>query len=252
MSNAPFYHPHRDGFSLIEVSIVIVIIGLLVGGITVAQGMIEGARMQAVGKERAGLLSANHMFQEKYYSLPGDFKAAEGLWGQVAAGCANFSATGLKAGTCNGNGSGKLSTQETWGFWHHIALAGLMTHGYAGVHTAASVAIVAGANTPQSEWADNAGWVVNYVGLKSSDATYYDGNYGHVLILGDTSLVSAENGVMSGEQMTKLDVKFDDGEAATGDIRAVKITFASGCVSASDYVTTNDDPGCSVVWLTDF
>ncbi len=64
----------KRGFTLVELSIVLVIIGLLIGGILVAQSMIGTAKVQAMVREIYQFDAAVANFQTKYNSLPGDSK----------------------------------------------------------------------------------------------------------------------------------------------------------------------------------
>lgn len=249
------YHLKKQtsGFSLLELAIVVVIIGLIAGGIAVGDSLITSSKLQAIAEEKSQLASATKLFQDKYYSIPGDYKLAESIWGKLSgSNCNNFNSSGLTGGTCNGDGNGKVTGNEVWGFWHHIALAGFMPLTYSGVHTGGSSTFVSGANIPNAKWSEAAGWYATYVGPKSSDSTYYDGSYGHAFILGDVSTGSTSNGVMEPKDQESLDIKFDDGKPDDGNIRAAKATFVSGCVSGTDYVEDGSAGSCAPIWITGF
>ncbi len=73
---------HR-GFTLIELSIVLVIIGLIVGGVLVGQDLIHAAALRAVISEKDRFSAAIYTFQGKYGYLPGDFPNASRCLGQM-------------------------------------------------------------------------------------------------------------------------------------------------------------------------
>lgn len=111
------------GFTLIELSIVLVIIGLVVGGILVGREMIRASELRKVISDSERFVTAANAFKGKYNCLPGD--------------CAN--ATSYFTGAVNGNGDGVIrygpgSTSETFNYWSHLNQAGLI----AGTYTANS------------------------------------------------------------------------------------------------------------------
>lgn len=127
----------KTGFSLVELSIVLVILGLLVGGILAGQSLIRAAELRAVGTEYSRYTTAVMSFRDKYFALPGDMTNATSFWG-VNAGCATAVA-GTGTQTCNGNGNGLVLGADPGGFqehfyiWQHLANAGLIEGSYNGV-----------------------------------------------------------------------------------------------------------------------
>src|SRR5437660_1073388 len=99
----------RHGFTLLELSIVLVIIGLLIGGIFVGQSLIHNAQLNAVISEFNRYQTAVQSFKQQYNTLPGDMSNATSFWGSAGgtgsdATCAVVVST--TAATCNGNGDG--------------------------------------------------------------------------------------------------------------------------------------------------
>jgi prepilin-type N-terminal cleavage/methylation domain-containing protein len=90
------------GFTLIEMSIVLVIIGLIVGGILVGQTLIKAAQIRGVIKEEVQFETAVNTFFGKYDCMPGDC-ANITTFLPAATGCGTLSPSG---GVCNGNGDG--------------------------------------------------------------------------------------------------------------------------------------------------
>jgi prepilin-type N-terminal cleavage/methylation domain-containing protein len=70
---------HRKGFTLVELSIVLVIIGLLIGGVLKGQAMIENAKIKNFVSDVDGLVAATYGYQDKLNKLPGDTTTVNGL-----------------------------------------------------------------------------------------------------------------------------------------------------------------------------
>jgi prepilin-type N-terminal cleavage/methylation domain-containing protein len=115
----------QKGFTLVEIAIVLVIIGLLLGGILKGQEMITQAKTKNVIADFSGVSAAYHGYLDRYRALPGDDNGA-GRWGATTtiAGSGN----GTVAGTYNNSCTAALSgtTPESCLFWHHLRLAGFV------------------------------------------------------------------------------------------------------------------------------
>ena len=75
----------QGGFTLVEIAIVLVIIGLLLGGILKGQEMITQAKIKNVIADMSGVSAAMYGYQDRYRALPGDDKAAS-RWSGATAG----------------------------------------------------------------------------------------------------------------------------------------------------------------------
>ena len=75
----------RRGFTLLELSIVLVIIGFLVGGVVAGVELIQAARLNKVMTDMRKFLTAVNVFQNKYDGLPGDISNATYYWGAANA-----------------------------------------------------------------------------------------------------------------------------------------------------------------------
>ena len=62
----------RKGFTLVELSIVLVIIGLLIGGVLKGKSMIDNAKVKRIKSDIDGIVAATYGYQDKYGFLPGD------------------------------------------------------------------------------------------------------------------------------------------------------------------------------------
>ncbi len=137
---------YKRGFTLIELSIVLVIIGLIVGGVLAGQSLIRAAEIHSVVTDLQKFDTAINTFQGKYDALPGDMPNATSYWGAAGgngtgndAACFNTVSTG--AATCNGSGDGKLWDgygssptfyYEAYRAWQHLANSGLVAGAYTG------------------------------------------------------------------------------------------------------------------------
>lgn len=108
---------HR-GFTLIEIAIVLVIIGLLLGGVLKGQELINQAKVRNIGNDINGIGAAVYAYQDRYRALPGDDGGAQGRWNL--------------ASNQNGDRNGALNNPNTGGgdesalFWLHLRRAGLI------------------------------------------------------------------------------------------------------------------------------
>lgn len=73
------------GFSLVELSIVLVILGLLTGGILSGQSLIRAAELRSVVTDIQQIQTSIYSFRDRYMALPGDMKDATDFWG-IAGG----------------------------------------------------------------------------------------------------------------------------------------------------------------------
>jgi len=76
MNHNKFLSRKQSGFTLVEIAIVLVIIGLLLGGVLKGQEMIENARIKSVVGDMNGISSAYNSYVDRYHAIPGDEAAA--------------------------------------------------------------------------------------------------------------------------------------------------------------------------------
>jgi len=113
----------QAGFTLIEIAIVLVIIGLLLGGVLKGQAMIESTKIKSLANSARGLSAAVYAYQDKYKAYPGDDARAKTFLPNASGGC-------LAADLDNGNGNGLIT--EYFDALEHLACAGLITGNYNG------------------------------------------------------------------------------------------------------------------------
>ena len=113
----------QRGFTLVEIAIVLVIIGLLLGGILKGQEMITQAKIKNVINDFNGVTAAVNSYRDRYRTLPGDDKGATARWG---AGIASGDGDGVIEGTYSASTSTPVETQL---FWLHLRQAGFVPGG---------------------------------------------------------------------------------------------------------------------------
>lgn len=108
----------QRGFTLIEIAIVLVIIGLLLGGVLKGQEMINDARIRNIEKDLDGIAAAIYTYQDRYKALPGDDKNAATRWTDSAKGDGD--------GKLEGKFDSATDTDESRILWSHLRHAGLL------------------------------------------------------------------------------------------------------------------------------
>ncbi len=108
----------QSGFTLIEMAIVLVIIGLLLGGVLKGQELINSAKVKSLANDFRNIPVFIYGYQDKFKALPGD----------------DANAIVHVAATANGNGNGVIdgnwndpstaTTSEAVNFWQDVRLAG--------------------------------------------------------------------------------------------------------------------------------
>jgi prepilin-type N-terminal cleavage/methylation domain-containing protein len=117
--------PGQTGFTLVEIAIVLVIIGLLLGGILKGQEMITQAKIKNVVNDFNGITAAVNSYQDRYRALPGDDLNASTRW--VSASAVSGNGNGQYTGTYNNVlTAAPLAAEETNSFWWHLRLAGFV------------------------------------------------------------------------------------------------------------------------------
>lgn len=235
---------HDSGFSLVELSIVLVILGLLTGGILGGQALIKAAEMRAVTTELATWQTATNTFRQKYNGLPGDLNNAEAFWGAAASCPPSPGDAALGNSTCNGNGDGDVGSiptaqrYEPFLFWQQLSLAGMITGEYSGTPGAAGTSDhIIGVNTPNAKFG-NGGWSALF--FNGGSTNQYERDYGNTFVIGaQRQTMSTNEKLFTPSEAWNIDTKTDDGLPAKGS--TVAHWLLDECSSADDGSSTNDD-----------
>lgn len=225
-----------QGFSLVELAIVLVIIGLIVGGILTGQDLIRSSELSSLQSDANKIKTAVNTFRLKYNGMPGDIINATSYWGAEAS-CPGSVGTAQVTGTCNGNNNGMIdyttwtANQEHYRAWEQLTLAGLLPGSYTGRAATASVATagVAETNMPAHKlngmysllWAQ--GW-----------ASYFSYT-GHVINAYGSAIDAA---FLTPPEAASIDGKYDDGSPTTGIIFSRGSSTLPGCTSSDTSTAT--------------
>jgi len=117
----------QQGFTLVEIAIVLVIIGLLLGGILKGQEMITQAKIKNVVADFSGVSAAYYGYQDRYRAIPGDDPNAATRWTTAAPAAVSGDGNGVVAGTWNNAGAACTTAVEACSWWHHLRLAGFVS-----------------------------------------------------------------------------------------------------------------------------
>jgi len=189
----------QAGFTLIEISIVLVVIGLLLGGVLKGQEMIENAKISNLRNDFEGVSAAIYAYQDRYRALPGDDVKANNAgrgWTDAVAGTGN--------GVLNFNNAFSAGGNESQYIWQHLRYAGLITGAPAGTTNNAG-----GRANPPNAFGGR-------LGFTNTTSAWGLGLSGNVLC--------ASN--VPGKAGAAIDASLDDGDADTGQLRAILNTAA--------------------------
>jgi prepilin-type N-terminal cleavage/methylation domain-containing protein len=223
------------GFTLVELSIVLMIIGLLVSGILVGKDMIRAAEMRSIITEKDEVQTAVMLFKNKYLGLPGDLSNATDFWGTMPTGTCSNTVAGASGGTgtqtCNGNGDGMINGAELNSnanaeavlFWQHLSNAKMIKGTYSGIWTN-----WADTKTYYSSKMMTAYWYVDsFTGATSIDLVLFEGDYGNSLFHrgpSDNNPDSEEDKsfVLTPMEAWNIDKKIDDGLPGVGKVNTLE------------------------------
>jgi prepilin-type N-terminal cleavage/methylation domain-containing protein len=203
----------QSGFTLVEIAIVLVIIGLLLGGILKGQELINSAKVKNLANDFRVIPTYIYAYQDKFKSLPGDDT-------QVVA---HVGASGTQGGAGAGNGvidgawnAAAGSGAETALFWQHVRLANL---------AAGPTDVTDAEYVPKNA-------VGGILGVSSMTTA-------QVQITGMTGTYQVCSKGILGKFAKQLDIQMDDGQTHTGSMRAVP--DGSGIPTGATQTTNIDE-----------
>jgi prepilin-type N-terminal cleavage/methylation domain-containing protein len=211
----------QHGFTLIEIAIVLVIIGLLLGGVLKGQELITSARVRNLISQQDGIKAAYFGFQDRFRSLPGDYPGAQAF----------TNIPNMVANTMGGDGDGTITVTATSNeptlAWMHMSHAGFLTGNF---NMAGPAEAAGNANTPTNPY-------------NALLQLIHDNIYG--IVTGDTTPPPIRPNLKTGNQipveiMAEIDRKVDDGNAGRGTLRfsafqgvAPNAPIATNCFAAA-------------------
>lgn len=263
----------KSAFSLIELSIVLLIIGLLVAGVTGGASLIRSSELRAALSEARGYSVAVNTFYTRYVALPGDYKTA--INGSLVAGATNGGDDKIQYY------AGDVTTylSENVVAWSQLRKSGIIDKAYAPLVITSDQVI--GTNRPAAK-IKNAGWSFDY---RMSPGTAFTTTYvevvnegldaapanQNVLVLSGltgttapTDLATLANSatgtagvataVLTGSDAEMFDKKADDGVANAGKIRALNAAtdpcYTANASADADYTINPAKAGTKVCAMT--
>ena len=214
----------QKGFTLVEIAIVLVIIGLLLGGILKGQELINSARVRNLADSTSGIQAAYFGFIDRYRRVPGD-------WAQASAAAAIGGAI-LTGGNDNGrlDHSGGIEWREPNALWEHLSRAGFINGSYNG----------GGGAEPSTSNGAAPFNPFNSAIVMARTNDYLDTTSGALpvrlhLIVGRGTPVDIAR---------ELDTKLDDSNPETGNLRSA--ASAAGTLPAGNSAWGADGGGCVI------
>jgi prepilin-type N-terminal cleavage/methylation domain-containing protein len=209
----------QKGFTLVEIAIVLVIIGLLLGGILKGQEMIVQAKIKNVIADFSGVSAAYHGYMDRYRAIPGDDPGA-GRWATGLAGNGNGIIGGAyNVGTCPaGQAQPPAGTAESCLFWHDLRLAGFVAGTGAQQPTNAMIGMI-GVQT-----GDAAATPAQTLTDAGPPATGFSG----------TIICSAN---IPDKMAIAVDTQMDDGRSNLGTVRALLQTAPNPAIGTGQAAT---------------
>jgi prepilin-type N-terminal cleavage/methylation domain-containing protein len=256
----------QAGFTLVELSIVIVIIGFLVAGIAAGANLVKQAQIRSVISDINSYQTGYNGFVSKYNAAPGDLNVASTYWPFGATGCASAA---LNDVMCNGDGDGNIlsmtdQTDEVAAAWKHLQLAGFVGAGIAQFTAAVPAALTVGTNVPASK-ITGAGFIMTAsTNLSRNGAAVslgFGGGSKNFLYLGKplATNFTLNTGALKPEDAFNIDAKMDDAIISgtnfiggnTGNLQSVTATGAvSTCfvTATPTYTIANANTDCLLGW----
>lgn len=259
-----------SAFTLLEIALVLIVIGLIAAGVTVGRSISENASLQSVVADFDMYRQAALAYREKYQELPGDHSNATSL-SSADAGCPNPPASDVfTTATCNGDGNGIIGDtagnpmgsfaryNELLLVWQHLANAGFIKGNYNGRRSAAPISATPGVNVPL-EKIGSATFVLRNFPTNTVTTGYFKANYGHVFFFGEPGDFVASpfnNPALTTEQAKAIDLKIDDGKPGLGKVLTTPFSVQPCPTNAGETDAVYDgsltDAACALIFITGF
>ena len=189
----------QSGFTLVEIAIVLVIIGLLLGGILKGQELINSAKVKNLAQDFKTVPLYIYGYQDRYKALPGDdARVATNVSGATLA---TTPAASIGNGVIDGAWNSVTATDESVLFWQHVRLAN-----FAAGPTTVDVT-AAGDYLPKNVEGGR-------MGLTGNTTT-------QAPVTGMTGTYAFCSAGLLGKYAKQLDTTLDDGNTATGSLRVI-------------------------------
>lgn len=230
----------QGGFTLVEIAIVLMIIGLLIGGILRGQELIQSARVRNLIDQKSAVQTAYIGFLDRYRMLPGDLTEAQA----AVVGNGALSATGTI------NGDGLILWNDSIVFFQNLTAAGFISCG--ACMTVTGVGSPEPFNTLVNVYGDYAG--VSHQNSSNTGGGWFD----PAPAPGISRFAMGTGGSVPSQVLAEVDRKADDGLPGSGQLRYAPMrTAATAAVCAPGMTATPAVSGwanpnqanCAGAWL---
>ena len=247
--------PEEQGFTLIEMSIVLAIIGLIVGGILKGQEVVNNGRLKMQEAQMDAIKAAVFTFQDQYTYLPGDYPNAQ-------------SQLGFTNATSNGDGNGIIgkpsqttpsaailadtddtNSTESVLAWAHLVAANLMQ----GVTLPSQTGLKTVISTTNLSYPGKMSGTFVWLATFSASSAGISGPMLRLQLPISGALSTASGQAVREPDAYNIDRKYDDGSPNTGTILVDSVSDTTNCVSNSSYtLTSSGSPNtnyCTMLWI---
>lgn len=220
---------NQSGFTLIEIAIVLVIIGLLLGGVMKGQELINSAKVKNLATDFRNIPVFIYGYQDKFRALPGDDRGVDSHLSNLNPTCPGGTCPVASSNTTAGDGviggdwNSTSSSDESYLVWQHVRLAGLAP---------GPTAVAATDYLPVNAFGGRIGIMSGTSTV--ANAAIKDLSTTPVAIRG--TYVICSSGI-PGKFVKQLDIQMDDGDTATGSMMASKVngyTIGAAAAKLSD------------------
>ena len=202
---------HQSGFTLIEIAIVLVIIGLLLGGVMKGQELINSAKVKNIASDFKNTSLYVYSYQDKFHALPGD-DALVALHISSATLATTPAVATVGDGKIDGAWDSTTQTDESYLFWQHVRMSGIA----AGSTDTTNTISYLPRNTSGGK-----------IGITNSAALVITGTTGPLT----GSFLVCSDGIL-GKFAKQLDITMDDGNGATGSMMSFLGNVSANAVEA--------------------
>ncbi len=232
----------KKGFSLVELSVVLIIIGILIAAVATSTKLIGNSKLRKVMQEVESMKSGINTFYASFDAYPGDFKRASAFFDNLPEGLDEMP---------NGNGDNFVEyNAENAYSWLHLASAQVIDGAYTGAMSGSGEGATPRENSPGSQYSPG----VCYNHIFNYDLT-------------GSTVDTTQNNIVVGTQVTNnpcvastflpkdaefIDLKLDDGNPVNGNVRSYGgsntngTSFSAECIVDDQYNSVDLDQECII------